>query len=415
MSAAERGRPVWSVWWAATIGLIAALRFITRLAKGIRLNRIPVLLTPLPLWMPPAGWNRDVSARDTESRGRPLTLPPPSKTGLYVFEPVFSSLGIPSVTQAAKTESALNPDESDTQPDRFSATIPHLPRPHGTTSLSIVAETAPPAIHVVIQDTRSVKFLDPYSPPAYTTRPPRTSRTDPSQASTEPTRRGGRRINRPIRERCSNSSTEKSGGTSKPPRRGSKCKSARRREQFARIQTSDPAIVPAESKRDLSPPQKKNPRGPGGGPLGRLPANNDDAIVLSDRSHRGLCRGNQVSRATTSPKDVPIDAEQRFEIHASDVDYGLAEVEIDNPPRHRPRRSLFAVESSRGATKRWREGASHRVRFRPSRMIIAGRANGTSREDARRAAAELGDSVGSRSASRRNQQDPNDKQSFPSH
>ncbi|MCC9654817.1 circumsporozoite protein- membrane associated protein [Rhodopirellula halodulae] len=69
-----------------------------------------------------------------------------------------------------------------------------------------------------------------------------------------------------------------------------------------------------------------------------------------------------------SPKPVPMDAQQLFEIHATDVDYGLSEIEVEI------RRGIDLI--ARATLWKNAEGAKGNqiaeYRFRPSRMIIAG-------------------------------------------
>ncbi|EGF26007.1 hypothetical protein [Rhodopirellula baltica] len=94
---------------------------------------------------------------------------------------------------------------------------------------------------------------------------------------------------------------------------------------------------------------------------------NSDPIVYPIEVIRDLPPEITIVVPRRSPKPVPMDAQQLFEIHAADVDFGLSEIEIEI------RRGIDLIARA----SLWKSESGEKgnqiaeYRFRPSRMILA--------------------------------------------
>ncbi|PHQ32517.1 midas domain-containing protein [Rhodopirellula bahusiensis] len=94
---------------------------------------------------------------------------------------------------------------------------------------------------------------------------------------------------------------------------------------------------------------------------------NSDPIIYPIEVIRDLPPEITIVVPRRSPKPVPLDAQQLFEIHAADVDFGLSEIEIEI------RRGIDVIARA----SLWKSESGEKgnqiaeYRFRPSRMILA--------------------------------------------
>jgi hypothetical protein len=112
---------------------------------------------------------------------------------------------------------------------------------------------------------------------------------------------------------------------------------------------------------------------------------NSDPIIYPIEVIRDLPPEITIVVPRRTPKQVPLDAQQLFEIHAADVDFGLAEIEIEI------RRGIDVIARA----SLWKNEAGKKgnqiaeYRFRPSRMILAN----SGRRGARSSRLMVGDEV----------------------
>ena len=317
-----------TAWWAATIGLIALLAIYSAVSPKSIVQSTQRIFRPLAMLDAPRRVQiSDVVPGDAESlAGRDLSFAATikglrdSESALVVWEdPSAMSLGESDTTQIALR--AIASESSNWRANGYAASvrIPH--HASGIQRYRIVAGDASAGpFELSIRDTPVVQVSQVhYTPPVYTGQKPRVRRAG-SISAVDGTRVRivadvNRSISRAIIElnpRLIGQEIRATAGASdlkisEDGRRVEHEFVLRHRDGKGTVALEDyrirvwddadqtnlePIIYPIEIIQDLPP---------------------EISIVVPQ----------------TSPKDVPIDALQLFEIHASDVDYGLSEIEIE--------------------------------------------------------------------------------------
>jgi hypothetical protein len=356
-------------WWAAVIAMLAALAIYSFVSPKNSFQSAARLLQPLSnLEAPRRIEISDVKPGDCETlAGRGLEVVA-TVHNLREDEPVYfqwetadrqaSEKGSEESTPSSRQIRLLPIDDSLANRDRFAATIAISHHAHGTRKYRIVAgdATAGP-FNVAIRDTPVVQIREIiYEPPAYTGEPIRTSRTGAIKGVDGTSVQMIASVNRPITRariefnpRQIGPNIQSTAGSSEMEISGdglSATHSFKLRTrtggaialQDYRIvvwddadqSNADPIVYPIEVIEDLPP---------------------EITIVVPQRS----------------PKDVPINAQQMIEIHAADVDYGLAQIEIE------VRRGIDLVTRATLFKDPLGKKGNQVVeyQFRPSRMVIA--------------------------------------------
>ncbi len=356
-------------WWVAVIAMLAALAIYSIVSPKNSFQSAARLLQPLSnLEAPRRIEISDVKPGDCETlAGRGLDVVA-TVHNLRDDEPVYfqwetadgqtSEKASEETTPSSRQIRLLPIDDSLANRDRFAATIPISHHAHGTRKYRILAGDATAGPYTVaIRDTPVVQIREiTYNPPAYTGEPVRTSRAGAIKGVDGTHVQMSASVNRPITRariefnpRQVGPNIQSTAGSSEMEisadgQSATHSFTLRTRTggaialQDYRIvvwddadqSNVDPIVYPIEVIEDLPP---------------------EITIVVPQRS----------------PKDVPINAQQIIEIHAADVDYGLAEIEIE------VRRGIDLV--TRATLFKDPKGKKGNqvveYRFRPSRMVIA--------------------------------------------
>ncbi|TWT86044.1 hypothetical protein Pla100_62530 [Neorhodopirellula pilleata] len=355
-------------WWATTIGLIAALAIYSVASPKSILQSTARIFQPLAdLRAPQRVQITDVLPGDAEVLAGQTLRVSASVTRLRDGEAAYFVWSSTESTTDPNERVALLPDGNGSLNQYFAEIeIPH--HDSGIKRYRIEAGDASAGpFELSIRDTPVVRVAEVhYDPPSYTGQKPRVRRNGAISAVEGTQVRIVADVNRPVTRailelnpRLRGQEVQATAGASEMklidggirvehemrlrPRRGNATVAIEdyriRVWDDAGQTNADPVIYPIEVIEDLPP---------------------EIAIVVPQRS----------------PVDVPIDSVQRFEIHASDVDFGLSEVEVE------VRRGIDVIARSTVWQPDQVDGQplanvlGNQVveyRFRPSRMITLGR------------------------------------------
>ncbi|EMI52599.1 circumsporozoite protein-putative membrane associated protein [Rhodopirellula sallentina SM41] len=401
-------------WWVTAIALLALLAIYALASPKNSAQSVARLVRPLAnLDAPRRVQITDVTPGDTETlAGRSLEIGATVKN-LGDEEPVYfrwdtpqselvdaGNPGSPADTQGetSPTQTQLLLSNADGDLDRYVATIPISHHAKGTRRYHIVAGDASVGPYEVsIRDTPVVQVREViYSPPAYTGKTKHTSHTGSIQGVDGTKVELVASVNRPITRAIIEFNPRKVGQDLQATAGASEM-------QIAGDGMSVRFAFPLRSRKGGAI-ELQDYRIRVWDDVGQT---NADPIVYPIRVIEDLPPEITIVVPQQSVKDVPIDSEQVFEIHAADVDYGLAEVEIEI------HRGIDLIARS----TLWKEPAGKlgnqviEYRFRPSRMIVVARDGGIR---ARRGGGLIvGDEVEVVAIATDNRTDPNDATIVP--
>ncbi|MFG0288828.1 MAG: circumsporozoite protein-membrane associated protein [Rhodopirellula sp. JB044] len=401
-------------WWVTAIALLAVLAIYALASPKNSAQSVARLVRPLAnLDAPRRVQITDVAPGDTETlAGRSLEIGATVKN-LGDDEPVYfrwdtpqndldhaedsrSTAGTRGETSQTQTQLLLSNADGDL--DRYVATIAISHHAKGTRRYHIVAGDASVGPYQVsIRDTPVVQVREViYSPPAYTGKTKHTSHTGSIQGVDGTKVELVASVNRPITRAIIEFNPRKVGQDIQATAGASEM-------QIAGDGTSVRFAFPLRSRKGGAI-ELQDYRIRVWDDVGQT---NADPIVYPIRVVEDLPPEITIVVPQQSVKDVPIDSEQVFEIHAVDVDYGLAEVEIEI------HRGIDLIARS----TLWKEPAGKlgnqvvEYRFRPSRMIVVARDGGIR---ARRGGGLIvGDEVEVVAIATDNRTDPNDATIVP--
>ncbi len=383
-------------WWATTIALIAALAAYTLASPKNSVQSVERLLRPMAaLEAPKRVRISEVSPGDTEIlAGRNLVVAA-TVANLRRDEPVYFHWvsNLPNSDVASRDSIRLLPSDLGEGPNRFVASVPISHHAQGRRQYRIVAGDANAGPYVVsIRDTPVVQIREAiYDPPAYTGKPRHTSRTgalhgiDGTHVELVAT------VNRPIVRAVIEFNPRKVG-------RNIQATAGSRDMQIAADGTTIRYEFPLRLRAGAAIALQDY----------RLRVWNDadqpnaDPIVYPIKIVEDLPPEITIVVPQQSTVDVPINGQQEFEIHAADVDFGLAEIEVEI------RRGIDLIaRSSLWKDSKGKQGKQvAEYRFRPSRIIVAGRADGLG--GARGSGLNVGDELELVAIATDNRIDPND-------
>ncbi|MCM2373832.1 circumsporozoite protein-membrane associated protein [Aporhodopirellula aestuarii] len=399
-------------WWAATIALIAALAMYSIISPKNSIQSAARLVQPLStLDAPRRVQITDVSPGDTESlAGRSLEISATVKH-LRDDEPVYfrwasannadakaTAVSTTASDTAVSQQIRLIANEANGPSDRFSASVPISHHAHGTRQYHILAGDASAGpFDVTIRDTPVVQVREVvYTPPAYTGKTKHTGHTGSIQGVDGTLVELSAVVNRPISRAIIEFNPRKVGQDLQATAGASEM-------TISTDGTTVAFAFPLRSRRGGAV-ELQDYRVRVWDDAGQT---NADPIIYPIRVIEDLPPEITIVVPQQSAKDVPIDAEQLFEIHAADVDFGLAEVEIEI------HRGIDLIARS----SLWKEPGGKRgnqvieYRFRPSRMIVVGRGGGI--QASRGSGLNVGDEVEVVAIATDNRIDPNDPSIVP--
>ncbi len=402
-------------WWVTAIALLAVIAAYALASPKNSAQSVARLVRPLAsLDAPRRVQITDVSPGDTETlAGRSLEIAATVKN-LRDDEPVYfrwesnqsaitktsASLTQPTDDSATgnQQQTRMIANETDGQLDQYIATVPISHHAHGTRRYHIVAGDASSGPYeVTIRDTPVVQIREVvYLPPAYTGKTKHTGHTGSIQGVDGTKVELIATINRPITRAIIEFNPRKVGQDIQATAGASEMQvsgdGTTVRFDFALRSRKGGAIELQDYRIRVWDDAGQT---------------NGDPIIYPIRVIEDLPPEITIVVPQQSTKDVPIDSEQVFEIHAADVDYGLAEVEIEI------HRGIDLIARS----TLWKDPVGKRgnqvieYRFRPSRMIVVGRDNGI--RGRRGGGLIVGDEVEVVAIATDNRTDPNDKTIVP--
>ncbi len=393
-----------ATWWAVTIALFAAVAIYASASPKNSVQSVARLALPLAaLEAPKRVVISDVAPGNAESlAGRNIEIAA-TVVNLHDDEPVYfvwesnaspadlSDSSPVASEESSRTQVRLLPSDTVDVPDRFLASVPISHHARGTRRYRIVAGDAEAGpFQISIRDTPVVQIREiVYEPPAYTGKSRRTSHVGAIRGVDGTRIRLAANVNRPIRRAVIEFNPRKVG-------REIQATAGVREMQLATDGTGVEFSFPLRLRGGSAIPLQDY----------RLRVwddagqTNSDPIVYPIEIVEDLPPEISIVVPQQSPVDVALNGFQNFEIHAADVDYGLAEIELE------VRRGIDLIARS----SLWKQPAGKlgnqvvEYLFQPSRIIIA--AGGRSR---RGGGLNVGDEVEVVAIATDNRFDPNDE------